>query len=195
MVSSVATFMGSPVVESSAMSAQKHVLQQAGTVEENQLRLDTEKSEQIIDALNTDLAATYVLYHQLKKHHWNVEGAEFRDLHLFLDEAAEHAEEFADELAERAQALGGVPHASMATLESASPVEPEDEDVYNIRTSLSNDLQMYGDIIETLREHIELVTNLGDHATAEILRENLVQVEEDAHHVEHYLEHDSLKDW
>jgi DNA-binding ferritin-like protein len=177
------------------MSTQEHetVLQEAGEVEGNELRLDEEKSEQIIDALNTDLAATYTLYHQLRKHHWNVEGAEFRDLHLFLGDAAENAEEFADELAERAQALGGVPHASMATLDEKSPVEAEDEDVYDIRTSLANDLEMYGDIIETLRDHVALAQDLGDHATAEILRENLVQVEEDAHHLEHYLEDDSLK--
>jgi len=177
------------------MSSQKNVLKAAGTVEENGLRLDVEKAEQIVDALNTDLAATYVLYHQLRKHHWNVEGAEFRDLHLFLGEAAENAEEFADELAERAQALGGVPHASMGTLESKAPVEPEDEDVYDIRTSLENDLELYGEIIESLRGHVDLFTDLGDHASAEIIRENLVEVEEDAHHVEHYLERDSLTEW
>jgi DNA-binding ferritin-like protein len=177
------------------MSTQEHgsVLQEAGEVEGNELRLDEEKSEQIIDALNTDLAATYTLYHQIRKHHWNVEGPEFRDLHLFLGDAAENAEEFADELAERAQALGGVPHANMKTLDERSPVEAEDEDVYDIRTSLANDLEMYGDIIETLRDHVALAQDLGDHATAEILRENLVQVEEDAHHIEHYLEDDSLK--
>ena len=174
---------------------QSNVRKKEGAVEENGLRLSKEKSEQVIDALNTDLAATYVLYHQLRKHHWNVEGAEFRDLHLVLGDAAENAEAFADELAERAQALGGVPHASMSTLEEESPVKPEDEDVYDIRTSLENDLEMYGDVIETLREHIALTQDLGDHATAEILRQNLVQVEEDAHHVEHYLEDDSLKNW
>ncbi|WP_353634828.1 DNA starvation/stationary phase protection protein DpsA [Halobacterium sp. NMX12-1] len=175
------------------MSTQKHVLKHAGDVEGSEgLRIDEEKAEQVIDALNADLAATYVLYHQLRKHHWNVEGAEFRDLHLFLGDAAANAEEFADELAERVQALGGVPHASPATLQEESPVEPEDEDVYDIRTSLQNDLEMYGDIIETLREHVDLAQNLGDHASAEIVRENLVQVEEDAHHVEHYLEDDTL---
>jgi starvation-inducible DNA-binding protein len=172
---------------------QSEVRKSEGEVEDNELRLSVERSEQIIDALNTDLAATYTLYHQLRKHHWNVEGAEFRDLHLFLGDAAENAEEFADELAERAQALGGVPHASMTALDENSPVSPEDEDVYDIRTSLGNDLEMYGDIIETLREHIALVQDLGDPATAEILRQNLVQVEEDAHHIEHYLEDDSLK--
>jgi len=71
-------------------------------------------------------------------------------------------------------------------------VTPEGEDVYTIRASLENDLDLYGDIIESLRDHVELAQNLGDHATAEILREILVQVEEDAHHVEHYLENDTL---
>jgi DNA-binding ferritin-like protein len=174
------------------MSKQQQVLQEFGTVEDNALRLDVDRSEQIVDALNTDLAATYVLYHQLRKHHWNVEGAEFRDLHLFLGEAAENAEAAADEIAERAQALGGVPVAGMRALADHAPVEQEDEDVYDIRTSLENDLDIYGDIVESLRDHVELATNLGDHATAEILREILVQVEEDAHHVEHYLEHDTL---
>jgi starvation-inducible DNA-binding protein len=174
------------------MSTQKRVLQEFGTVDENELRLEKEKAEQVIDALNTDLAATYVLYHQLRKHHWNVEGAEFRDLHLFLGDAAENAEAAADEIAERAQALGGTPVAGGKALEEHAPVEPEHEDVYDIRTSLENDLEMYGDIIESLRDHVELATNLGDHATAEILRKILVEVEEDAHHVEHYLEDDTL---
>jgi DNA-binding ferritin-like protein len=174
------------------MSTQKTVLQEFGTVEANELRLETEKAEEIIEALNADLAATYVLYHQLRKHHWNVAGAEFRDLHLFLGEAAENAEEAADELAERAQALGGTPIAGGAALEEHAAVEPEDEDVYDIRTSLANDLDLYGEIIESLREHVELTTNLGDHATAEILRGILVEVEEDAHHIEHYLEGDTL---
>jgi DNA-binding ferritin-like protein len=174
------------------MSKQTTVRQEFGTVDDNELRLDKDKSEQIIDALNTDLASAYVLYHQLKKHHWNVEGAEFRDLHLFLGDAAMNVEEAADRIAERAQALGGTPIAGGKATEEYAPVEPEDEDVYDIRTSLHNDLEIYGDIIESIRDHVELATNLGDHATAEILREILVETEEDAHHIEHYLEDDTL---
>ncbi|MFT4910789.1 MAG: starvation-inducible DNA-binding protein [Natronomonas sp.] len=174
------------------MSTQQTVLQESGTVEENELRIDQDKAEQIVDALNADLAATYVLYHQLKKHHWNVVGAEFRDLHLFLGEAAEEAEEFADELAERVQALGGVPVTGGKNLEEIAPVEPEGDDVYEVRMSLENDLEMYGDILESLREHIELAENLGDYTSAEVIRENIVEVEDAAHHIEHYLEDDTL---
>ncbi len=174
------------------MSTQKTVRHAAGTVEENDLRLDVEKAEQIVDALNTDLAATYVLYHQVKKHHWNVEGAEFRDLHLFLGDAAAELEEIADIVAERVQALDGVPVAGPEALAAASPIEFEGEDVFDIRSSLENDLNAYGDVIETVREHVELAEELGDHASAQILREGLVTIEEHAHEIGHYLEDDSL---
>ena len=174
------------------MSTQKTVQQKAGTVEDNALRLDTEKAEQIIDALNTDLADAYVLYHQLHKHHWNVEGAEFLEIHRFLQEVYEDVELAADALAERLQALGGVPHASMTALAENASVEPEDEDVYDIRTSLENDLEMMGDMIESYRQHIELTEGLGDYTTSEMLRGQLETLEEHTHHIEHYLEDDTL---
>jgi starvation-inducible DNA-binding protein len=177
------------------MSTQGHVLHEAGTVEDNQLRIDRDKAEQIVDALNADLASVYVLYHQLRKHHWNVEGAEYRDLHLFLGDAAESAEAGADEIAERIQAIGGVPISGPAAMENHAPVAFEGEDVLDIRTSLENDLEMYGDIIEATRDHIELAEGFGDHATAEMLREQLVDLEEFAHTIDHFLGHDSLTEY
>jgi len=174
------------------MSTQELVRREAGSVHENPVRLDREKAEQVVDALNTDLADAYVLYHQLHKHHWNVEGAEHLRLHEWLQEAYEGVEAAADALAERLQTLGGVPHASMPALTEASTVAFEGEDVYDIRTSLEHDLEMYGDIIESYREHIELAEGLGDYATAEMLREQLEDLEEHAHVIDHYLEDDTL---
>ncbi|WP_158056922.1 DNA starvation/stationary phase protection protein DpsA [Halorussus halophilus] len=177
------------------MSQQRQVLQQAGTLESNPVRLDAEKAEQVVEALNADLAATYVLYHQLKKHHWNVAGPQYRELHLFLGTAAEDAEENADELAERIQALGGVPVSGPAAIERHSPVPFEGDDVYDVRSSLENDLTAYGDIIETVSSHIELAESLGDHATGELLRQQLLEIENYAHEIDHFLAHDSLTMW
>ena len=174
------------------MSTEKNVNQKAGTVEGNPVRLDQEKAEQLVEALNTDLADAYTLYHQLHKHHWNVEGAEHLGIHMFLQEAYEDVEEAADEIAERLQALGGVPHANMRTLSEHATVEPEDEDVYDIRTSFENDLEMYGDIIESYRDHIELAEGFSDHATAHMLREQLEELEEHVHVIDHYLQDDTL---
>jgi DNA-binding ferritin-like protein len=174
------------------MSSQETLRRRAGSVEETALKIDPEKAEQLVDALNTDLAATYVLYHQIKKHHWNVEGAEFLELHEYLGEIAADLEEGADELAERAQAIGGVPLSGGSTFEKHAPIEPEEEDVYDVRTSLRNDIEAFGVIIETIRDHVELADDLGDYTTEELLRETLETVEEHAHHLEHYLEDDTL---
>ena len=175
------------------MSTQESVRRQAGSVEESEaIRLEEDKAEQIIDALNTDLAATYVLYHQIKKHHWNVEGAEFLKLHEYLGEVAEDLEAAADEFAERAQAIGGVPLSGGSTYEEHAPIEREGDDVYDIRTSLENDMEAMGTMIESMRDHIALANELGDYTSEEILREHLETVEEHAHHFEHYLEDDTL---
>jgi DNA-binding ferritin-like protein len=184
--------MRAATVLSYDMSTGKNARQQAGTVEANALRIDTDKAEQIIEALNRDLASTYVLYHQLRKHHWNVEGAQSGDLHAFLGEAAARAEGQADLMAERVQTLGGVPVAGPAEQESRAYVAFEGEDVYDIRSSLENDLESLGTIIENVREHVGLADDLGDYGTAELLRESLESLEDDAHEIDHYLEDDSL---
>jgi DNA-binding ferritin-like protein len=174
------------------MSTKQSLRREAGTVEENSVRIDSDKAEQVVEALNTDLAATYVLYHQLRKHHWNVAGAEFEQLHDWFGDSAEHAEDHADDIAERVQALGGVPISGPTSLEAHASVEFEGEDVYNVRTSMENDLEMYGDIIESVREHVAFAEDLGDYASGELLREILEDLEEDAHEIEHFLEDDTL---
>jgi DNA-binding ferritin-like protein len=174
------------------MSSQKSIRQPYGTVRDNAVRLDKEKAQQSIDALNTDLASTYVLYHQLRKHHWNVDGAEYEQLHDWFDDAAEDAEAAADEIAERVTALGGVPVSGPAALEAHATVEFEGEDVYDARTSLGNDLELYGDIIETVREHVTVAENLGDYATSEVLRDHLEALEGDADEIRGFLADDTL---
>jgi starvation-inducible DNA-binding protein len=177
----------------SFQESESSIQQEFGTVEESPaLRVEEDRAEQIIDALNADLAASYVLYHQLKKHHWNVEGAEFLELHRFLEEAYEDVEHHSDVIAERAQALGGVPIAGPEAHAEHSYVDFEGEDVYDVRTSLRNDMEMFGDIIEHFRDHIELTNSLGDYASEEVLRSAIDDYEDLGHHFEHYLEDDTL---
>ncbi|NEU57022.1 DNA starvation/stationary phase protection protein DpsA [Halorussus sp. MSC15.2] len=174
------------------MSQQRQVLQQAGTVEGNAVRFDAEKAEQMVEALNADLSATYVLYHQLRKHHWTVTGAQSAELGRFFGEAAAEAERHADVLAGRIAAIGGVPVSGPAAFERHSPVPFEGADVYDVRASLESDLDAYGDLIESVSSHIELAESLGDHATGSLLREQLVELESRAHAIHGFLARDSL---
>ncbi|UPV73724.1 DNA starvation/stationary phase protection protein [Halorussus limi] len=177
------------------MSQQRQVLQQAGTVEANAVRFDAEKAEQVVEALNLDLAASVVRYHQLRKHNWNVAGPESRELAGFLGEAAAESERHADALARRVAEIGGVPLSGPAAFERHSPIPFEGEDVYDVRSSLANDLEAYGDSIESVSSHIELAESLGDHATGHLLRGHLADLERRASAIDGLLARTSLTDW
>lgn len=63
---------------------------------------------EIIKNLNTALATNLDLYMVAKQAHWNVKGPNFQGLHALFDTVSDAAREYADLVAERAVALGGM---------------------------------------------------------------------------------------
>ena len=63
---------------------------------------------QSVDNLNQVLADTMTLRDLYKKHHWQVAGPTFMQLHLLFDKHAGEQTALVDALAERIQMLGGV---------------------------------------------------------------------------------------
>ena len=61
-----------------------------------------------IELLNEHLANAIDLQLQAKQAHWNIKGPNFVGLHDLFDRVAAQAGEFADLIAERGVALGGV---------------------------------------------------------------------------------------
>src|SRR2546430_862928 len=72
------------------------------------LGIPDEARKQNIDALNQLLADSITLYNLYKKHHWQVAGPTFYQLHLLLDKHAGEILETIDLIGERVQTLGGV---------------------------------------------------------------------------------------
>lgn len=144
------------------------------------------------DALNRDLASLYTLYHQVKKHHWIVEGPNFRDIHLMLDEMAAVLLENADIVAERITALGGYPVSSPTEQQSLACFEMEPEGEFPLRKMMENDLQAYQALVNQVREHIRLVHDEGDFGTVHMLQEMIFDLENDTHHIHHVLQKDTL---
>src|SRR5579872_701249 len=64
--------------------------------------------------LNQILADTMTLRDLYKKHHWQVSGSTFYQLHLLFDKHYDEQVEMVDQIAERIQALGGVSYAMAA---------------------------------------------------------------------------------
>lgn len=76
-----------------------------------------------IDDLNQVLADTMTLRDMYKKHHWQVSGKDFYQLHLLFDKHWGEQAELVDEIAERIMALGGI-SVAMATDVAATTLIP-----------------------------------------------------------------------
>ncbi len=163
------------------------------TIEDNPIGLDDEVVEQLLPKLDELQATMWTLYHQYQKHHWLVEGPQFRDLHHFLEENYEEVHEYIDRTSERMTALGGIPTSSPANQAKLSHVEHEPEGTFRVREMLQHDLAAEGTLTAMVRDAIELALELGDHGTKRELEKVLTKAENRAHHLDHYLGEDSLE--
>jgi len=168
------------------------VRQEWDTVVDNELRIDREDAETIIDALRVDHAGSFNLFYLVRKHYWTAEGAEHGDVADFLEAAYKRVRAVNDDIAVRIVELGGVPPNTPPTIQEAAAVHLEAEDLYDLRPSLEGDLEGYATLVASVREHVDLVEDLGDSGTGERLREHLETLEADAHVLEQYLEADTL---
>ena len=72
------------------------------------IALSQNAARKSIENLNQLLADTATLRDLYKKHHWQVAGSTFYQLHLLFDKHYEEQNDLVDALAERIQMLGGV---------------------------------------------------------------------------------------
>ena len=86
--------------------------------------LDWDLAENITDRLNRDLATLTDLAAAYKQAHWNVLGPGFAELHRLFDEHAHECHAYADVVAERAVALGGVAHGTLQAAVEYSALTP-----------------------------------------------------------------------
>jgi starvation-inducible DNA-binding protein len=137
-------------------------------------------------AIGAELQAVLITLTDLSlagKHaHWNIVGRSFRPLHLFLDEMIDSWRNAADEVAERAVALGYAPDARSQTVAEATPLEPLpegqilDSDVIALFTALL--VAAIGDARERMDrlEDVDTVTADLLHGVVRGLEENLWMV-------------------
>ncbi len=83
-------------------------LQPYGTVVPLPIALDTTACLASVGHLNQLLADTLTLRDLYKKHHWQVSGPTFYQLHLLFDKHFNEQSELVDAIGERIQVLGGV---------------------------------------------------------------------------------------
>src|SRR6201984_744330 len=87
---------------------QAHEIQPFGHLVRMPIALSEHACKESVDNLNQLLADTMTLRDLYKKHHWQVAGPTFYQLHLRLDKNYNEQNELVDAIAERVQLLGGV---------------------------------------------------------------------------------------
>ncbi|WP_121611350.1 Dps family protein [Mesobacillus foraminis] len=125
-------------------------------------------SNELIQAVNQQVANWTVLYTKLHNFHWYVKGPHFFTLHTKFEELYNEAAIIVDEFAERILALDGKPVGTMreclelATVEEATGNENEN----GMIQALSSD---FSRIVDELQAGIELAQKVEDEGTADML--------------------------
>src|SRR5262245_1195747 len=85
---------------------QAHEIQPFGHLVKLPIALSESACKESVENLNQLLADTMTLRDLYKKHHWQVAGPTFYQLHLLFDKHYEEQNEMVDKIAERIQLLG-----------------------------------------------------------------------------------------
>ncbi|MEL6613044.1 MAG: DNA starvation/stationary phase protection protein [Bacteroidota bacterium] len=161
--------------------------------EGNPVGLPDEACIELKEHLDRHLAAYNLLYNQYHKHHWLVAGPQFRDLHLFLEGHYNEIHAQLDEIAERLTVLGGIPTCSPSEQEKLAYIQHEPEGQFPIRDMLELDILCERQVCIELRKSVHVALNHSDFGTKRLLEKLLAHAEDRAHHLEHFLEDDSLE--
>jgi starvation-inducible DNA-binding protein len=153
-------------------------VQQYGTVVGRPISLDNKVRLTNSEKLNQILADTITLRDMYKKHHWQVSGPAFYQLHLLFDKHYGEQAELVDALAERVQTLGGVAIAmahdvAETTRVNRPPRGREDSTVQLFRLIEAHEL-----IIAETREAAESASENGDDGTNDLLVSQILRTNE-----------------
>lgn len=153
-------------------------IQKYGMVHAVPLGMPEETLKANVGMLNQLLADSITLYNLYKKHHWQVTGPTFYQLHLLLDKHAAEVLETVDLIAERIQTLGGVTTGMPFDVAEMTKVERPPKGEENIPELLARTVNAHATIIGTIREGIEQTDDNKDYATNDLLTSRVLPMHE-----------------
>ena len=145
------------------------VVQEFGTVYPLPIGLGENVRAASSDALNRLLADTMVLRDLYKKHHWQVSGATFYQLHLLFDKHYAEQVELMDALAERVTGLGGVPLAAPHDVAEASSIPRPPRGRESVPAQISRLLDAHEQILIKSRRMAKDADHNGDVGTNDLI--------------------------
>jgi starvation-inducible DNA-binding protein len=158
-----------------------HEIQPYGKIAKLPIALDEKACSQSADNLNQLLADTMTLRDMYKKHHWQVTGHTFYQIHLLFDKHYGEQTELVDSIAERIQTLGGVSLAMAADVAETTLIPRPPRGREELPVQLSRLLEAHEIILKEARTFARDADDAGDDGTndllvSEVIRTNELQV-------------------
>jgi starvation-inducible DNA-binding protein len=167
---------------------QAHEIQPYGHLVKLPIALSESACRESVGNLNQLLADTITLRDLYKKHHWQVAGPTFYQLHLLFDKHYEQQNELVDAVAERIQLLGGVSIAMAHDVAEMTIVPRPPKGREEVPVQISRLLHGHEIVLKEARTMARLAAEYGDDGTndlivTDVIRRNELQVWFIAEHV------------
>jgi starvation-inducible DNA-binding protein len=164
-------------------------IQKFGTViEDLPHALGADVRGEMVAKLNQLLADSITLKDMYKKHHWQVSGHTFYQLHLLFDKHHGEQDELVDSIAERIQSLGGVSIAMAADVAETTMIPRPPRGREEPPVQISRLLEAHELILKEAHTMAKQAADAGDDGTndlivSEVIRTGELQVWFVAEHV------------
>lgn len=165
-----------------------HEIQPFGHLVKLPIALAESVCKESVDNLNQLLADTITLRDLYKKHHWQVAGPTFYQLHLLFDKHYGEQNELVDQIAERIQLLGGVSLAMAHDVAETTLIPRAPKGREEVPVQISRLLHGHEIVLKEARAMARVAAESGDDGTndllvSDVIRGNELQVWFVAEHV------------
>ena len=165
-----------------------HEIQPYGHIVTLPIALSATACRESVENLNQLLGDTITLRDLYKKHHWQVAGPTFYQLHLLFDKHYEQQNELVDTIAERIQLLGGVSIAMAHDVAETTLIPRPPKGREEVPVQISRLLHAHEIVLKEARTMARLAAERGDDGTndllvSDVIRRNELQVWFVAEHV------------
>lgn len=155
-----------------------HEIQQYGHVVQMPLALGEKERRTSCENLNQVLADSITLRDMYKKHHWQVTGPTFLQLHELFDKHAGEQTALIDSIAERVQLLGGVSIAMAPDVAETTSIPRPPKGREEAPVQISRLLQAHEIILLEARSMAKQAADSGDDGTNDLLVSDVIRLNE-----------------
>ena len=134
--------------------------------------------KEAVENLNQVLADTITLRDLYKKHHWQIAGPTFYQLHLLFDKHYEEQNELVDTIAERIQMLGGISLAMSADVAETTTIPRPPKGREEVPVQISRLLHAHEIVLEEARSMAHQAADSRDDGTNDLLVSDLIRTNE-----------------